>query len=355
MHAATPSSCAGRVDDRLVSMSACRRATLLVALALLAGMAGCTSPSSLSSVKAPTPTATSAQRNFVARTTVLSGHLLGAVYRTAAAAENGAIYLLGGIDAAGATIAAVERVDPATGKARSAGSLALPTHGAAGLTVGSRVLIFGGASPPTVHDVVQGYDPVTGTSRIVARLPGPRADQAAAAVGDNVLLLGGFDGYRPLGSILVGTGGGHFRRIGHLARAVRYPGVVAQAGTVYLFGGLLSGGEYDGLFTTDIQRVDSATGTARVVGHLPVPLAHVKATILDGQILLLGGSTPSGPSAAILRFMPATDTTSRVGRLPYPDTDGAAVTVGSTAYLLGGISSAPVSHVVAIRLTRAGG
>ncbi len=280
---------------------------------------------------------------------ILPWHLPQPMYRIMGATLGGEIYLLGGLNAAGTTIADVEVVDPATGTVTPAGLLAEPTHGGAAVTVGDRILVFGGAST-TVHTDIQAFDPGTKSTQIVGQLPGPRADLSAASVGSEVLLLGGFDGTGPLQSVLAAPDGISFQLLGQLAEPIRYPAVAVDQGEVYLFGGLLSGGEYTGTFTTAIERVDPATGTATVVANLPVPLAHAMAAVLGGQILLIGGSTPSGPSAEVYVFEPGNNTLSPIGSLPEPVTDGTVVVVGQTAYVLGGISAAPMATVIAVHL-----
>jgi N-acetylneuraminic acid mutarotase len=282
---------------------------------------------------------------------ILPWRLPQPVYRFMGATLAGEIYVLGGLNSAGTTIGDVEAADPATGTVTPAGLLAEPTHGGAAVTVGDRILVFGGADT-TVHTDIQAFNPGTGSTQIVGQLPGPRADVAAASVGSEVLLLGGFDGTRPLQSVLVAPNGSSFQVAGQLAEAVRYPAVAVDQGEVYLFGGLLSGGEYTGTFTTAIERVDPATGTAMVVANLPVPLAHAMAAVLGGQILLIGGSTPSGPSAEVYDFEPGNDTLAPIGSLPEPVTDGTVAVVGQTAYVLGGISAAPIATVIAVHLVR---
>jgi hypothetical protein len=74
------------------------------------------------------------------------------------------------------------------------------------------------------------------------------------------------------------------------------------------------------------------------------------AAVLGGQILLIGGSTPSGPSAEVYVFEPGNNTLSPIGSLPEPVTDGTVVVVGQTAYVLGGISAAPMATVIAVHL-----
>jgi len=210
------------------------------------------------------------------------------VYRTVAVATGGRILVLGGHDASGATISSVDELDVATGAARVAGALAAPTHGAAAAALGGRVLVFGGAST-TVHDLVQQFDPRRHATRVIARLPRARADVTSAVVGHTVVLIGGFDGIGPQRDVWTSGDGRHFHVIAKLPQAVRYPAVVANGDCVYVFGGLISGGEYDGRFSDLVQRVCVQHPSASIVGRLPTPLAHAMGALVAGRVLVLGG------------------------------------------------------------------
>lgn len=65
-----------------------------------------------------------------------------------AVADGRYVYLLGGIDPAGATVDTIYRLDPASGTTKRAGKLQAPTHGAAALRLRQLVFVFGGAGPP---------------------------------------------------------------------------------------------------------------------------------------------------------------------------------------------------------------
>jgi hypothetical protein len=80
----------------------------------------------------------------------------------------------------------------------------------------------------------------------------------------------------------------------------RYPAIAAVGTKIYLFGGLVAGGEYNGTFSTTVQSFDVATRQAHVVGQLPVPLAHARAAVLDGQVLVFGFAAylVSGPAVS---------------------------------------------------------
>jgi N-acetylneuraminic acid mutarotase len=179
-------------------------------------------------------------------------------------------------------------------------------------------------------------------------MPTVRADLTAAVAAGRVILVGGFDGIGPQASVWSTRDGSHFTVVAHLPQPVRYPAVAALGTNVYAFGGLISGGEYSGTFTSDIQRIDLRTGSARIIGHLPSPVAHAMAATVNGRIYLLGGSTPHGPSDMIRRLDPASGRTSIAGKLPHPLTDAAIASVGSTIYLLGGISQGPLATILAV-------
>lgn len=346
-----------------------RLAAACVCLGLAAAAAGCGSVHSaaVATVAAPSPTAgdpaasapasskiahpPARTRRRAVRATQTRWRLPAPVYRTVAVATRGRVYVLGGHDSAGATIDTVDVLNPATGRSRIAGRLAVPTHGAAAALLGGRVLVLGGASD-SVHDLVQQFSPERRTARVVGTLPGARADVTAAVVGRTLVMVGGFDGIGPQAGVWASRDGRHFHTIAHLRQSVRYPAAIAAGDCVYVFGGLISGGEYDGRFSDLVQRVClGRRRAAAIVGRLPMPVAHAMGTLVGGQILVFGGSTPHGPSAAILRFDPhrSRGRVTRAGRLPHPLTDGAVATIGDHAYLLGGISArGPVASVVKV-------
>lgn len=304
---------------------------------------------------AASATSQRAPQRLVMRASQLRWKLPAPVYRTVAVTSGRSTFVLGGHDAAGATTDTVERVDMTTGAARTVGRLAAPTHGAAAAALGGRLLVFGGAST-TVHDLVQRFDPATATARVIGHLPGARADVTAAVIGHTVLLIGGFDGVGPQRDVWASTDGRHFHAIARLPQAVRYAAVVADGECAYVFGGLISGGEYDGRFSNLVQRVCvSGHPSAAAIGHLPMPVAHAMGALVAGRVLVMGGSTPHGPSDLILRFDLSRRRLVRAGRLPHPLTDAAVATVGESAYLLGGIWTRPLAGMIEVRLAAARG
>ena len=310
-----------------------------------------TSGTTKSAPRGTEPAARAHGPGLALRASETSWQLPAPVYRTVAVARGQRIFVLGGHDVAGDTTSNVDELNVDTGAARVAGTLAAPTHGSAAATLGRRLLVFGGAGS-AVHDLVQQFEPRWHTARVIARLPRPRADVTAAVVGHTVVLIGGFDGIGPQRDVWASGDGRHFHVIAKLPQAVRYAAVVANGDSVYVLGGLISGSEYHGRFSDLVQRVDIRDQNARVVGRLPTPLAHAMGALVAGRVLVMGGSTPTGSSAAILRFYPASGRVSRAGRLPHPLTDAAVATTDDRAYLLGGISTRPLAGVIVVRLAK---
>jgi hypothetical protein len=173
-----------------------------------------------------------------------------------------------------------------------------------------QVLVFGGADV-VPDNLVQAFDPATATTTVIGHMPGPRADLVAAAVGNEVMLLAGFNGSAFVGDVWTTSDGTSFSVAGRIAAVERHPAIAAVGTKIYLFGGLVVGGEYNGTFSTTVQSFDVATGQAHVVGRLPVPLAHARAAVLDGPVLVFGvaaylGSglavSPGGPCACSCRL-----------------------------------------------------
>jgi hypothetical protein len=176
----------------------------------------------------------------------------------------------------------------------------------------------------------------------------------AAEAGGEIVILSGFDGSTFTSSVWATRDGRSYTIAGQTAKPERYPAIAVEGSTVYLFGGLVAGGEYRGTYDTTIQSFDVATGQSAVVGHLPVPLAHAWAAFLGGQLLVFGGWTPAGASNQILRFDPASGAVTVAGTLPEAVADEAVSGLGgptATAVTLAaglGAGERPLTAVVTV-------
>lgn len=242
------------------------------------------------------------------------------------------LLIAGGLDASGASASGIFALDPADGRIRPVGSLAAPLHDAAGALLGSAVLVLGGGSPVTTADVER-FIPGQGAS-VVGRLPAPRSDAQAVVLGGRAYLVGGYDGARATAAVLATRDGRRFVAVASLPVPVRYPAVAVVGTTIYLFGGERVGGGD----TNAIQAVDPARGTARVVGRLPVTLAHGIGVTLGGSAYIAGGRADGAASARVWRYDPARRTAVAAGSLPSPVTNAGAATADGAAYVIGGLN-----------------
>jgi DNA-binding beta-propeller fold protein YncE len=343
-----------------------RSGTAVAALAALA--AGTLLASACSGPPVPRPARPTSAPTRPAVATVLQ--VMPAPYQLPAAlsrevvlpAGNG-LLIAGGLTPQGPSTDAVTGLDPVTGATRAVGRLAAATHDAAGATFGGRAYVFGGgtvASVPTIQAITPGS-----AAAVVGRLPAARSDASAVTVlqkngaGSVAYLIGGYDGTTLNPAVLATADGGHFHVTARLPVPVRYAGVAAAAGQLWVFGGQTAAGQ-----TGVIQRISLATGAATVVGHLPQPLQGATAIVLAGQIYLAGGVTAGRTSGTVYRFDPATSTVTAAGELPVPVAYAAAAVTrqaageaagGEVGYLIGGEEGQRlVPAVTTFRLVPAG-
>jgi hypothetical protein len=284
-------------------------------------------------------------------------------------AAGGRLLVAGGLLASQSSSAAVYQVDPATGAAAPAGSLAAAVHDGAGAVIAGRDYILGGGSPATVA-TDQAFTPgAPGTA--AGHLPAPRSDQAAVTVGSTTYVVGGYNGSSPDAAVLATTDGRTFHAVARLPVPVRYPAVAAYHGHIMVFGGETIGA---GAAATDaIQQIDPRTRHAAVVGHLPAPLEGASAFNVGGHLYLAGGDGPSAtagpegmgttqldgwgmaPSAAgptptgtIWAYDPASHKVLVAGHLQVPVTHAAVAVTDGRAWLVGGENGGDLLAIVQV-------
>jgi hypothetical protein len=251
--------------------------------------------------------------------------------------DNGQLLVFSGLDAAKRSLSRVVRINPGTGQLTAGPKLPRVVHDAAGTMLGTVALLIGGGEQETGYDNVTAVTgPRTGSD--IGRLPQPRSDLAAIAVGSTAYVIGGYDGKNLLAAVLATDDGAAFATVGQLDPAVRYPAVASTGGILYVFGGKVAVGQTDA-----IQRFDPATGTLRIVGHLPMPTGHAMAFVLGGTVYVAGGRVGNGDSdsanrvsADVWAFDPSSGKVDLAGMLPYPVADAGVAVVGDQAYIVGG-------------------
>jgi len=233
---------------------------------------------------------------------------------------------------------AVLDIDVPGSRVTVAGRLQVAVHDAAGTTLAGIPTTFGGGASTEVA-VIQQFAPARRTASTAGALPVPTSDAVAASTDAGVVVAGGYDGFRTLPEVLLLVAPDRIRRLSTLPVPVRYP-AVAVDGMDSSQRVLLFGGESGGVATTAVQEIDPASGSVRVVAHLPAARTQAMAVSLGGSIFVAGGAAAGTTGARVfddvLRYDPTAHTFSRAGTLPYPTSDAAVAVLGQRAYLVGG-------------------
>lgn len=266
-----------------------------------------------------------------------------ALTRAQAQAHGSALWVLGGLSRT-LTSGQVQGIDPVSGTATTAGTLAAAVHDAASVPFGNGVLLLGGGGSSPIA-TVQTFD--GRTSAIVGQLPEPRSGAVAVAIGSTIYLLGGNDGSGDIPSVLSTTDGKTFHVVGQLKVAVQEAGAVAIGSTIYLIGGTSNGVQ-----TPDIQSVNVTTGATAIAGRLPVSLSGESVFSLGGAVFVAGGRSGASYRNQIDSLNPATGALARSALLPEGLAAAATARIGTSVYLVGGENPAQLKTV--IRITAAG-
>jgi hypothetical protein len=251
------------------------------------------SPSTGRSNTTTTPTGNGSSKPSVVRVSRL-GSLAAPVQDAAVTALNDRVYVFGGLDRNGASTTTVSRITG--GRVGTAGTLPVAVHDAAAAALGGRLLVLGGGQVQSYPGIAS-FDPGSGRTRLVAQLPTPLSDLAVATLGNTAYVVGGYTG------------------------------------------------------SSWSDRIEAVTSTrVKPAGRLPVALRYAAAAPMGRDVVIAGGRTMHGVSAAIYRFTPATGRVIKIGSLPQPVMHAGAGVLGGVMYVVGGIASggAPVTSVQAV-------
>jgi outer membrane protein assembly factor BamB len=255
------------------------------------------------------------------------GSLPRSVSRLAAVAlPDGRILALGGLIAGNSSN---EVLLGAPAHLLAVGRLPTPTHDAAAALAGHSAYLFGGGEAVSSPAVVR-IDPATGAASPAGTLGEPLSDLGAADIGPSTYLVGGYTGSRFATAVLRFRPGRQPTVVARLPTGLRYAGVTALDGKIYVAGGLTTSGEI-----STVYAVDPARGTVRRVATLPEPLAHIALAPLGSRLVLVGGG-----SSRILAIEPSTGRVATAGSLPATLADPAAVALNGGVYVLGGGTNA---------------
>ncbi len=113
------------------------------------------------------------------------------------------VYAFGGETASGKPTRAIQRIDPASGRARVVGRLPVATAHASAIAIGGDVYVLGGTVRGAATDRIVAFDPATSRARIAGRLPIAVTNAAAGAIGSTGYLVEGLGaGEHPVASVI---------------------------------------------------------------------------------------------------------------------------------------------------------
>jgi outer membrane protein assembly factor BamB len=238
------------------------------------------------------------------------------------------LVVLGGLAASGSSDG-VDLLDTRTGKLSASGTLVHPSHDAAGVALGPHVLVIGGGTTaPAASTQIE----TRGRAVAGGTLAQARADASAVTIGHTAYVVGGYGGRGMDREVLATADGRRFHSVTALPVPVRYPAVAALGSSIYVFGGLGANGRP----VDTVQRIDTGTSSARVVGHLPRPLSAAAVGTIDGTIYVAGGRTLRGPTSAVYAFEPRGARLLRAGSLRVPVANAGAAVTGGRLWIVGG-------------------
>jgi len=173
-------------------------------------------------------------------------------------------------------------------------------------------------------------------------LPVALSDLASARIGSTVYLVGGYDGSQPRPEIYATTDGTTFTTVAQLPRGVRYPAVTAVGGRLVIAGGLSAGGLVD-----DVVVFDPASGSTKVIAHLPAPVAHAAAFTLNGMVYVAGGRDAQDAAiSAVSRVDPSTGRVTPERALARPVADAGVASDLHRVLLIGGWGTRTLAQVL---------
>jgi hypothetical protein len=121
-----------------------------------------------------------------------------------------------------------------------------------------------------------------------------------------------------------------------LPASVSRPVVLPDASGFVVLGGLATGDTS----TSDVVRVDPASGDAQLIGHLALAVHDSAGAAIGGRFFVFGGGSFS--TVAVVQAFAAGSTT-EAARLPEARSDLSATTLDGTTYIVGGFNGSTMT------------
>ena len=249
---------------------------------------------------------------------------------------DGTIWVVGGLGAGSKGSRKVEGFDPVINGWKSAPDLPVALHHEMVVTYKEEVVVIGGWIP-------KGSDPSARVSNRVfvlrdgkwEQLPSlqrPRAAGAAAVVGDRIVVTGGQANDRLVDTTEV-FDGKQWQSGADIPTPREHLAAVSDGDYLYAVGGRNLGPDKN---SAALERYDPAADRWQALPDMPTARGGLGAAIVAGQLLALGGETPTRPLGAVESYDIAGKDWSRAPSMRTPRHGLSVDAIGRSLYALGG-------------------
>jgi N-acetylneuraminic acid mutarotase len=256
-----------------------------------------------------------------------------------AAAVDGTIFAIGGIEAGGPIPSAKNQaLDTTSGLWSAKASLPEARIGLTVVAAGGKVYAFGGHNGSSLLDSVEAYDPVTNTWSSPTNWAVPRVGHSAVELGGKIYLIGGIDASGGFASTVdvYDPASNSWGTAAATPNGRALGGAAAAGGLIYYAAGVGSDG------ATPLIVYDPGTNAWTSRGAtLPPGLSSLAVVSFDGTLYALGGTQTGLDSLnTVYKYDAAADAWLAAPAMPTGRRDLAAAALGSSLYAMGGWPSA---------------
>jgi N-acetylneuraminic acid mutarotase len=207
---------------------------------------------------------------------------------------DGRIYVIGGFGTTtNDATAAVHVYDVEAGTWSEAPPLPEPRGGHAAAVVDGKIHVVGGGNSVSTLDLHSVYDPASDSWSEAAPLPRAKGSPAAVVQDRRLWVIGGRSGSDDLGGVDIYDPETDTWTPGPAIPPRGTHGAVARDGTILVVGGE---SQARGKALAEVLRLEDGEWTRAT--PLPAPRAFARAVVVDGAVLVVGGSGEAGSSHA---------------------------------------------------------
>jgi N-acetylneuraminic acid mutarotase len=252
----------------------------------------------------------------------------------AAAAVNGKIYAVGGLDANFHGLNTVDVYDPSSNSWSTAASMPTARYFLAAAAVNGKVYAIGGrdVTSDLAVSTVEVYDPSSNSWSMAASMPTARGALAAAVVNGKVYAIGGEDA----SGLAVSTVEVYDPSSNSWSTAARMPtaryllAAAAVNGKVYAIGG-----DASGFFVNTLQVYDTSSNSWSTAASMPTAREGLAAAAVSGKVYAIGGV--GGNANEVEVYDPSSSSWSVAATMPTARYSLAAADAGGLVYAVGGV------------------